>query len=163
TEDAGLDVARLPEERARQVVDLDEVADLRELLGPHERRILAEELRVVGARAVHVGRREDDDFRDRVALAVLEELHRARDVPAVVLVGRLPWIVHDPHVDKRIHIPGAEDVPRLLVSEVDLHVLDVLGPAGKGTPIDADDAPASVAVEASSEDAAEASGDAGDG
>ena len=53
-QDHGLDLARAPEERRHEVIDLDEIAHLREPLRGEQRRVLGEELRVVGARAVDV-------------------------------------------------------------------------------------------------------------
>jgi len=57
----------------------------------------------------------------------------------VVFLGGHPGVVHDPHVDNRLHVVDAEDVLGLLLPEVDLEQLDVLGRAGKGPAVEADD------------------------
>jgi hypothetical protein len=72
-EDHRLGLARLPEEGRDHVIDLDEVAHLREALRRHQRRVLGEELRVVGARTVDVRARQHDHLPHAVRLAVLEQ------------------------------------------------------------------------------------------
>jgi hypothetical protein len=119
-----------------------------------------EELRVVGARAVHVGAREDDELGHVVLRDVLEQALEAGDVPAVVLRLAGARIVHDPEVHDGGELVLAEDVLRLLFADVDREVLDVLGAAGELAPIDADHL--ALAVERAREAAAEAPADARD-
>ena len=67
SQDHGLGLARAPQERRHEVIDLDEVAHLREALRGEQRRFLGEELRVVGARSVDVRARQQHDLRHVVA------------------------------------------------------------------------------------------------
>jgi hypothetical protein len=57
-----------------------------------------------------------------------------------MLLRRHPGVVHDPHVDDRLHVMDAEDVLRLLLSEVDLEELHVLGRPGERPAVETDDA-----------------------
>ena len=63
---------------------------------------------------------------------------------------------------ERVDIAGAEHVARLLAAQVDLVVLDVLGPARHRPAIEADDLPAELVVEPARDDATEPAADAGD-
>ena len=119
-------------------------------------------LLVVGARPVDVGRRQHHHLGHLVGQAVLEQLGGAADVPRVGLGGAGPRRVHQAHVDQRADVAGAEDVARLLRAQVDLVVLDVLGAAEEGAPIEADHVEARVAMEPAGEQAAQPARDAGD-
>ena len=61
-QDDRLGLGELPEEALREHVDLDEIADVAEVLPAEERRVLGEELRVARLRAVDVRAREDDEL-----------------------------------------------------------------------------------------------------
>ena len=82
------------EEALREHVDLDEVANVAELLAPEQRGLLGEELGVVGARPVDVGAGEHHELRDPVLGHGLEHLAEGHDVPGVVLPGRGAGVVN---------------------------------------------------------------------
>src|SRR6185436_6139067 len=95
-------------------------------------------------------------------LAILEQLGRAGDVPGVQLGRPRARIVHHAEVNERVDIAGAKHVARLLAAQVDLVVLDVLGPADHRAAIEPDDLPAELVVQAAGDDLAEPAADAGD-
>ena len=131
---------QLPEEALREHVDLDEIADVAEVL----RRRAAARPRSETAGCSAAGRRRSRS-RGRRAWArwncatYSSSLREAGDVPRVVLGRGRARIVHDAEVHDGLDVAGAEDVLELLAADVDLGVLDVLGLVEEGAAIDADD------------------------
>jgi hypothetical protein len=159
TQDHGSEAREAPEERLRAHVELDQIADLAEGTGAEQGRVFPQKLRVVGARAVDVGTREQHHLLDGEVLDVLEQALQASDVGGVVLSGITARIVSHAQVDERAHAV-AEHVLHARALEVELVVLDVGGPIGKGAAIDADDA--ALAVQLASEAPAQAAAHARD-
>jgi hypothetical protein len=143
-----------------QHVDLDEVADAREPRGRHQRGVLGEEVRVVRARSVDVGAGEDDDLLHPVLRHRVEHARRAHHVEGVVLLRGHPGVVHDPHVDDRLHVVNAEDVLGLLLPEVELEELHGLRRSRERSTVQANDPLG--AVKELGERAPEVPADAGD-
>ena len=148
--------------RRDEMIDLDEIAHLREALRREQRRVFGQELRVVRPWPVDVRAREHDHLRHAVRLAVLEQLRRAGDVPRVQLGRPRARVVHHAEMDQRVDIAGAEHVARALAAQVDLVMLDVLGPPGHRSPIEADDPPTEIVMQAARDQASETPRDAGD-
>ena len=142
-QDHRLDALRAPQERRHQVIDLDQIAHLREPLRGEQRRVLGEELRVVGARAVDVRATtaarpsaRDTPGSTRAASSCRRcSTSRARRARARGSCITPRWI-------ERVDVAGAEHVARLLAAQIDLVVLDVLRPARHRPAIEPDDLPA---------------------
>ncbi len=157
--DDGLGVGLPPKEALGEHVQLDKVAHAPELLGPQQRRVLGEELWIVGLRAVDVGPRKHDELRNLVLRHVVEQLLKGDDIPGVALAIASPRVVKDAEVNDRANVAAAEDVFHLFATHVDLMMEDVLGTVVEWAPIDANDAIG--AMELPNQKPAEAPADAG--
>ena len=159
-QDHRLDLRVAPDEGLRVHVELDQVAHVAVAVGRQERRLLGQEVGVVGARPVGVGAGEHHHLAHAVAHAQVEDLLGAEQVEAVGLREGDPRVVHDAEVDDGVHLAAAEGLLDPRLAQVHLEVLHVLGPVAERAAVDADHP--GLDVEQLGDGAPQVAGDPGD-